>query len=106
MKSKRAAFRYPGRPLKLKYRTAYDEGDAWLTNISTDGCAFESATVPLSVDEKILIKVSPQGTEKSFEAQSLVVRADENGYAIRFILLEPENKTLIRNYFSQKMREK
>lgn len=105
MKSKRAAFRYPGRPLKLKYRTAYEDGEAWLVNISTDGCAFESASVPLSVDERILIRISPEGAEKSFEARSLVVRADENGYAIRFILLEPENKTLIRNYFSRKMRE-
>ncbi|MGW8193086.1 MAG: PilZ domain-containing protein, partial [Desulforhopalus sp.] len=75
-------------------------------NISTDGCAFDSASVPLSVEEKILITISPEGTEKFIEARAHVVRADEKGYAIRFTLLEPESKTLIRNHFSRKMREK
>jgi hypothetical protein len=105
MESKRAAFRFPCHHHGVRFKTAYEDGEAKLLNISTDGCALQSPSVPLSVDEKILITIVPEGQEGSFEARSRVVRVEEDVLGVQFTLLEISTKTQIRNYFSKKFRE-
>ncbi len=56
-KSKRCALRYCCSDYTVNYKTAYAQGVARLINISSNGCAFESATVPLSMQEKIFISL-------------------------------------------------
>lgn len=105
MESKRAAFRFPCSHHRVRFKTAYEDGEASLLNISTDGCALQSPSVPLAVDEKILITIEPEGQEESFEARSRVVRVEEDVLGLQFTLLEIATKTQIRNYFSKKYRE-
>ena len=105
-KSKRHALRHCCNNYTVKYKTAYEQGEARLINISSDGCAFESATVPLSLQEKIFFSFELEEKQNIIEAKAVVVRTDKNIFAVKFILIEPETQNLIRIYFAQKLRDK
>lgn len=76
-----------------------------MLNISTSGCALENTSETLSVQEKVLISVDLAEANKSFEAQGKVVRVENGVVALQFILIEDESATLVRNYFSTKLRK-
>lgn len=75
-----------------------------MVNISSTGCLFESATLPLSAREKILICISLENEDKIIEAKATITRVDEQQVAAEFILIEPETQALIRTYFTQNLR--
>lgn len=102
--SKRAAFRFRCSKEPVTYRTAYDDGEALLKNISTEGCALEWATNPPEADEKILLIIDLEGENSAVEIQARVVRVENKDFAVRFQLMEPESKSMIRTYFSRKSR--
>ena len=102
--SKRSAFRFRCSKEPVTYRTAYEDGEALLKNISTDGCALEWATNPPEDDEKILLIIELEGEDAVVEIQARVVRVDDKDFAVKFMLVEPDAKTRIRNYFSRKSR--
>jgi len=87
------------------YKTAYDEGEAHLVNISSGGCFFESANLPLSVREKIFISIELKAEQNIIEAKAIIVRAQEDAYAAKFILIEPATQGLIRSYFTQQLHD-
>jgi hypothetical protein len=105
MKSKRSALRLACSDHLVSYKTTYEEGQARLVNISTDGCAFEQPTVVLSINEKILISVALPGDENAFEAQGVVVRVNDQCTAIRFTLVEQKDQAEVRRYFTTIMRK-
>ena len=102
--SKRSAFRFRCSKEPVTYRTAYEEGEALLKNISTDGCALEWATNPPEVDEKILLIIELEGEEAAVEIRAQVVRVEDKDFAVKFLLIEHAAKARIRNYFSRKAR--
>lgn len=105
MKSKRCALRFICWDQSVNYKTAYEDGEAQLLNISTSGCAFVLPTLPLSVGEKLLVSLELPDENTIFQAQGSVVRVENEGcVAISFTLVEPEDQALMRNYFSQLMR--
>ncbi len=103
-KSKRKALRLCCHKHPVTYKTAYDDGEGFLINISSGGCAFESATLALSVQEKVLVSIELDGKENIVEAKAVVVRVKENEIAVKFILIEPSSQSLIRSYFTKKLR--
>lgn len=106
MRSRRGALRFTCEGPPISYKTAYDAGEARLRNISSTGCAFFQASLPLSVGERILVTVELSGEEEVFQAQGIVVRLEDGGcIAIRFSLVEPEDQVLVRNYFARQMRK-
>ncbi len=104
--SKRSAFRFRCSKEPVTYRTAYEDGEALLKNISTDGCALEWATNPPEIDEKILLIIELEGEDTVVEIQARVVRVEDKDFAVKFMLIEPEARTRIRSYFSRKSRGK
>ncbi|BHH85384.1 PilZ domain-containing protein [Desulforhopalus sp. 52FAK] len=106
MKSKRSALRFPCSNILLSYKTAYDEGEARLVNISIDGCAFEQPSLALPLQEKVLISFTLPGEDYAFEARGIVVREDVECTAIRFTLVEKEDQVKMRKHFSKMMRTK
>jgi len=107
MKSKRCAFRFISDNQSVSYKTAYDAGEALLVNISTGGCAIKQLSLPLEMDEKVLLSFPLPGIESSVEAQGVVVRVGDDGHiAIRFTCVEPEDQATIRIHFSKQMRKK
>lgn len=105
-KSKRNALRIACNKHLLTYKTAYDEGEAQLLNISAEGCFFELATLPLSVQEEVLISITLEKEQGIIEAKAVVVRTEKRAFAVKFILVEQETQNLIRSYFMQKLRNK
>jgi hypothetical protein len=106
MKSKRLALRFPGSHQLVNYKTAYDTGEAQLINISTSGCVFLELTLPLSMQEKILVSIAFPDEDYIFQAKGVVVRVEDNCTAICFTLVEPEDQAQLRRYFSRQMRRK
>ncbi len=104
--SKRSSFRFRCSKEPVTYRTAYEEGEALLKNISTDGCALEWATNPPELDEKILLCIELGEEGQNVEIKARVVRVEDGDFAVTFLLIEPTSKTLIRNYFARKLRGK
>ncbi len=76
-----------------------------MVNISSGGCFFESASLPLSVREKIFISIKLEAEQNVIEAKATVVRTQEDAYAAKFILIEPGTQSLIRSYFTQQLRD-
>jgi len=106
MRSKRSAFRYTCTDQMIGVKTSYEDGEACLINISTDGCAFEETTVKLSLAEKVLISLQLGDEGSLFEAAGMVIRQLEGCCAVQFSLIEPEAKVDLRNYFSKQLRKK
>ncbi len=104
MKSKRSAYRYKCSGEAVRYKTAFSEGGAELVNISTDGCALQEATCPVSIKEKILIIIT-LADDTVLEIQGKVMRNAENGFGIRFTIIEEETKLRLRNYFAEQQRQ-
>jgi len=102
--SRRGAFRFRCSKELVAYKTAYEEGEGVLTNISTDGCAVERSTNPPELHERILLTIEAEGDAPAIEAQAQVVRVEERDFAVRFTLVEQATKTMIRNYFAGKLR--
>lgn len=90
----------------VKYKTAYDEGEGALINISSGGCVLESTTLPVSVQEKVFISIKLGRKDSIVEAKAVVVRAEEDQFAVQFTLIEAPAQRLIRTYFIQKLRNK
>ena len=101
--SQRSAFRFRCSKEPVTYRTAYEDGEALLKNISTDGCALEWATNPPELEEKILLCIELEG-EREVEIRARVVRVEDGDFAVKFLLAEPATKTLLRSYFARKLR--
>lgn len=106
MKSKRSSLRFPCSNMLLSYKTAYDEGEARLVNISIDGCAFEQPSLALPLHERVLVSFTLPEEDYVFEARGIVVREDIECTAVRFTLVEHEDQVKVRKHFSRLMRTK
>ncbi len=103
-RSKRQAYRFPGNNLSVSYKTDYDDGKALLCNISTKGCAMKQTSVPLMLQQKILLIIEAEELEESLEAAGIVVWVDDGITAVKFTLMEKETEKSIQIFFSKKMR--
>ncbi len=101
---KRSAFRFNGFRMPVQYKTAYDEGTAYLSNISTSGCALESLTTPISVSETFLLSIALEEEQDHIEVRALAVRPTKEGIAAKFTIIEQTSQTKLRIYFCKKLR--
>ena len=104
MKSKRAALRFKCMGERVRYKTAFEDGEAVLIDISTHGCALSNMSVPVDEGEIMLIVIQLQEQDAVIEMQAEVVRCTADTAATRFTIAEKATKLTIRTYFSQKMR--
>lgn len=102
VKSKRQAFRFRCNREPITYRTAYEEGEALLKNISTEGCALEWSTNPPELDERVLLRLEFDGQEV-IEIQARVVRVEGNDFGVKFLIIEPTAKSAIRKHFARSL---
>ncbi len=100
VKSKRQAFRFRCSREPVAYRTAYEEGEALLKNISTEGCALEWSTNPPELGERILLRLEFDGQEV-IEIQGRVARVEGNDFGVKFLIIEPAAKSRIRKHFTR-----
>lgn len=103
-KSKRKGYRFDGQRILVTLKTAFADGQAYLANISTTGCALESPTVAISPSEKILVTIALAGEKEKVEAAGRVVRVEKQLIAVRFTVIEDATVRLIQAYFFRKLR--
>ncbi len=104
IKSRRLSLRFKCNDYPVTYKTEFENGEATLINISTSGAALAGVSLPLSVDEKILLSLELFNTEKPEEIQAIVVRTEEGQYSVQFRGITSEIKREILKFFIQKNR--
>ncbi len=95
--TKRSALRFTCEKLSSFIKTEYEDGEASIINISTNGCALGSVTIPLTVDERVLLSFNIGAAEDQVEIRAAVIRAENGVVALSFINPAPETQALIRN---------
>ncbi len=101
-KSKRLALRFDGKLQAIKYKTEFEDGKATLANISRSGAALKTATLPLSVDEKILLSIDLYESEAPLEVQAVVVLSDKDTFSVQFRRIDEQIKSDILKSFAGK----
>jgi len=86
--SKRSSLRFSIREQSVSYKTAYEDGEAFLVNISTGGCVVCNPTVPVVVGEKLLFSFNILPPGEPLELRAICVRLDRDGFAVRFLGVE------------------
>jgi hypothetical protein len=83
--SKRNSLRFSINEQLVSYKTAYEDGEALLANISTGGCAVYKVTVPVAEGEKLLFSFDILGSEEPLELRAICVRLEDDGFAVQFL---------------------
>lgn len=105
VKSKRRAYRFQCKGHPVSYKTASEDGTALMKDFSTAGCALCSATVDVTVQEKVLVIIDLEGVAEKVEAQGKVVRCFDNGFALEFTIFEQPTRDMMRTYFARILRK-
>lgn len=106
-RSRRQALRFTCKKRKVSIRTAYEEGQAVLINISTKGCAMVESSLQHEIGEIVLISFNVQegrGENKLIEVQAEILRIQPQ-LAVQFTRIEQETESLILKYFIAENRE-
>lgn len=90
----------------MQYRTRFDDGEAVLLDISTSGCALSSVSVPVVLQEKVLVILALPGENEKIEATGIVTRVDADNFAVSFTLIEAVTVKLIQTFFFKTLRNK
>lgn len=105
-RSRRKAYRFSGDRLPVLYKTRLDDGEAVLRDISTSGCALSSVTVPVLLQEKVLVILVLPGENEKIEATGIVTRVEADNFAVSFTLIESATVKLIQTFFFKTLRNK
>jgi len=84
---KRNSIRFQINELAVRYSAHEIQGEGNIYNLSTSGCAIESATTPISVDDEISITFAfkrQAAPADEFIIQAKVVRAESKTFAVAF----------------------
>lgn len=102
-RSKRASLRFSVDSYRLRYKTEFEDGTAYLDNISAGGCAMREVSAAVELHEKILLILLCENDEQ-IEIGGVVVRVVDNGAAVRFTQLSESNKQKIVVFFAKLQR--
>ncbi|WP_163336956.1 PilZ domain-containing protein [Desulfopila sp. IMCC35008] len=103
--SKRGALRFDGLKRPVRYKTEFEDGQAYIVNISTSGCALEQATVEFTERERILLTITFDSPDDTIEIQAKVVRAGQETTGLKFQRVSEVNKQRILHFFASLARE-
>ena len=105
--SKRDSLRFHFKEeLLIRYKTAYQDGEALLVNISKGGCVVQKASVPVAVDEKILFSFTIHNLDAPLELQATCVRLDGDGFAAKFLGIDGGDESRVAKLLAAQARAK
>lgn len=102
-KSKRQALRFTATGHPVRYKTEFEDGKAFIENVSTGGCAMSGLDVTLSSEEKILLLFDLN--EDILEIGAKVIRVEDPAVAVQFTDISEDYSSKIVKYFARKQRE-
>jgi len=105
--SKRNSLRFSIKEQPVRYKTAYEDGEAFLVNISTGGCGVRKASVPVALDEKILFSFDIHSLDEPLEVRAICVRLEGDSFAVQFLGIDDvEANRIIKLLAGQARSEK
>jgi len=102
--SKRQGLRFMAEDFGFRYKTEFEEGGGVLANISGGGCAARNLSVPLALQEKVLLILPVDDGEEAVEVGARVIRVDGSITALIFEQVGEENKQRIIRFFARRQR--
>ena len=84
---KRTSLRFQLHQQRMKYLINDEEGEGYILDISTGGCAIDSATLQPSVEDDIFISIPFDSTENllnSFNTNARVTKVNDGFFAVQF----------------------
>ncbi len=103
--SKRQGLRFSGGGFGFSYKTEFEEGSGELANISAGGCAASHVSIPLALQEKILLILPVEDGGEDVEIGARVIRIDGTITALIFEQIGEESKERIIRFFARRQRE-
>ena len=94
--------------LPAAYSANEKTGEGNIVNLSISGCAIESATLPVSAEEEISVKIffKQQDAVNEFPVQARVVRAEGDTFAAEFKNLDDDSRDrLLKHLVVESERE-
>lgn len=105
--SKRNSLRFSIQVQPVRYKTAYEDGEAILFNISTGGCVVRKATIPVAPAERILLSFDLHGIDEPLEIRAICVRLEDDGFAVQFLGVDDaEANRIVKLLVAQARSEK
>ena len=105
--SKRSSLRFSFKEeILVSYKTAYENGEAFLVNISTGGFSVQKVSVPVAVDEKILFSFDIHNLDEPLEIQAKCVRLNIDGFAAQFLGIDSRQESRIVKLLAAQARAK
>lgn len=107
-RTKRDSLRFKAKGYILHFKTAWEDGEASVDNISAGGCLFESVSLDLSPGEKILISVEAllEDNITPLEVSGVVLRCDKGKVAVKFMQLSEEKKRVLVKFLAHTLRQR
>ncbi len=103
--SKRQGLRFRAGGFRFCYKTEFEEGTGELANISGGGCAAKHVSIPLALQEKILLILPLEDDGDDVEIGARVIRADGSITALKFEHIGEENRERITRFFARRQRQ-
>lgn len=102
--SKRQSLRFTAEGFHFRYKTEFEEGGGVLANISGGGCAVRDLSVPLALQEKVLLILPVEDGEEAVEIGARVIRVDGSITALIFEQIGEVNKQRLIRFFARRQR--
>lgn len=103
-RSKRQALRFSAVDHPVSYKTEFEDGEGIIDNVSSGGCAISGPSVPLNIQEKVLIILKLEDDEEIFEIGARVLRVEKGHAALQFTDIDEHKSGQLVRYFARKQR--
>jgi len=103
--TKRKGLRFSIKPRTISYRANDQKGEALIADISAGGCLVKDATLPLSPQDNVVFLLDFIDPDNSIEVEAVVMRAQENAFAVKFLNIPEELKISMVKFFARDIRE-
>jgi c-di-GMP-binding flagellar brake protein YcgR len=102
--SKRSSLRFAGFDWLVIFRTEYEDGEARLVNISTGGCALHLVSLPLAIDQKLLVSLILDNPGNPLQMRAMVTRIEADCCGLKFQHVEESAKRKLVRFFAKETR--
>jgi len=106
--TQRNGLRYQIHGHQVEYTVDQEQGQGRLLDISISGCAVQEPTLPVSMEQELLIVIPiDHGNDlpDSFTSTAKIVRVEDGLMAVQFLDLDEDQKTQLHNWFAYEVRQ-
>ncbi|OQX20652.1 MAG: hypothetical protein BWK76_00340 [Desulfobulbaceae bacterium A2] len=92
----------------VEYTCEQEKGQGKLVDISINGCTVQEPTIPLSLEQELLMVIPidhGDGLPASFSAAARVARVKDDLVTVEFLDLSDEQKTELNQWFAYEVRQ-